>query len=124
MGAAATLLMTFASGGWLAAGLCLQGIARGSLIPITMLTLMDRKNVEAKVMGAAGGLFVAAAETGGVMGPIMTGWLADTTGGFDAALLTLCAVCVLCAGLVLRLSYTLEREKAGPLREGAGAGRE
>lgn len=103
IGAAAALLIAFGAGPWLVAGLCLQGVARGAMIPITMLTLMETREVDSNVMGAAGGLFFAAAETGGVMGPLMTGWLADTAYGFDAALVTLCAVCVACAGLAVGL---------------------
>jgi cyanate permease len=102
-GAIATLLIAFANGGWLALGLCLQGIARGSMIPITMLVLMETKDVDSRVMGAAGGLFFAAAETGGVLGPMMTGWFADATGGFTAALVTLTVICIACIGLVLIL---------------------
>jgi cyanate permease len=59
------------------------------------------------VMGAAGGLFFAAAETGGVIGPTMTGLLADATGSFVAPLLTLTAVCAACAGLVVLLGRTI-----------------
>ncbi len=101
--ALATLLIAYASGSILALGLVLQGIARGSMIPITMFVLMETRNVDSKVMGAAGGLFFAAAETGGVIGPSMTGMLADATGSFTAPLLTLTAVCSACAGLVILL---------------------
>jgi cyanate permease len=73
------------------------------MIPITMLVLMETKDVDSRVMGAAGGLFFAAAETGGVLGPMMTGWFADATGGFTAALVTLTVICIACIGLVLIL---------------------
>jgi sugar phosphate permease len=79
------------------------------MIPITMLTLMETREVDSKVMGAAGGLFFAAAETGGVMGPLMTGWLADTAYGFDAALVTLSVVCTICIGLALCLHSVVTR---------------
>jgi len=108
LGAAAAVLIALSDGAWLALGLGLQGIARGSMIPITMLTLMATKQVDSKVMGAAGGLFFAAAETGGVMGPLATGWLADATGGFEAALLTLFLVCLVCASLALWLQRVVE----------------
>lgn len=110
VGAIAALLIAFGTGPWLVFGLCLQGIARGAMIPITMLTLMETREVDSKVMGAAGGLFFAAAETGGVMGPLMTGWLADTAYGFDAALMTLAVVCTLCIGLALGLHSVVRRE--------------
>lgn len=111
---AATLLIAFADGAWLAAGLCLQGIARGSMIPITMFVLMETRDVDSKVMGAAGGLFFSAAETGGVIGPMMTGALAQATGGFTAPLLTLTCVCFTCAGLVLLLDRTIKRQWVEP----------
>jgi len=109
---AATLLIAFAEGGWLVLGLCLQGIARGSMIPITMFVLMETREVDSKVMGAAGGLFFAAAETGGVLGPMLTGALADATGGFTAPLVTLTGVCLTCACLVLLLERTIRRQWA------------
>lgn len=101
--ASATVLIAYASGAILGLGLFLQGIARGSMIPLAMFVLMETREVDAKVMGAAGGLFYTAAETGGVIGPTMTGLLADATGGFVAPLMTLTAVCVACAALVLSL---------------------
>ena len=108
--ALATLFIAYASGALLAFGLVLQGIARGSMIPIAMFVLMETRNVDSKVMGAAGGLFFAAAETGGVIGPTMTGLLADSTGGFEIPLLTLTAVCVVCAALVVLLGRLTARE--------------
>lgn len=111
IGALAAVVIAYADGALLVAGLCLQGVARGAMIPITMLTLMETREVDSKVMGAAGGLFFAAAETGGVMGPLMTGWLADTAYGFDAALVTLAGVCLVCAALAAWLArlVTLHR---------------
>lgn len=105
--ASATVLIAYAHGALLGFGLILQGIARGSMIPIAMFVLMETREVDARVMGAAGGLFYTAAETGGVIGPTMTGLLADATGGFIAPLMMLTAICLVCAGLVL----TLERPR-------------
>lgn len=101
--ALATVLIAYAQGALLGFGLILQGIARGSMIPIAMFVLMETREIDARVMGAAGGLFYTAAEMGGVIGPTMTGLLADATGGFLAPLMTLTAICLVCAGLVLRL---------------------
>jgi cyanate permease len=80
-----------------------QGIARGAMIPVAMFVLMETREVDARVMGAAGGLFYTAAETGGVLGPTMTGILADMTGGFLVPLMTLTGVCIVCSILVLAL---------------------
>jgi cyanate permease len=101
--ATATVLIAYADGAVLGFGLILQGIARGSMIPIAMFVLMETREIDAKVMGAAGGLFYTAAEMGGVVGPTMTGLLADATGGFTAPLMALTAICLICAGLVLLL---------------------
>lgn len=108
--AMATILIAYAGGVALGVGLVLQGIARGSMIPIAMFVLMESRDVDSKVMGAAGGLFFTAAETGGVIGPTMTGVLADATGGFLAPLMTLTAICLVCSGLVLLLA----REQSKP----------
>ena len=107
--AAATVLIAYSQGGLLGFGLILQGIARGSMIPIAMFVLMETREIDAKVMGAAGGLFYTAAEIGGVIGPTMTGLMADATGGFLAPLMMLTAVCLVCAGLVLALNKPIKR---------------
>lgn len=110
LAAAATVLIAYTHGGLLGFGLVLQGVARGSMIPIAMFVLMETRDVNASVMGAAGGLFFAAAEIGGVIGPTMTGVMADATGGFAAPLMTLTAVCLVCAGLVWALDSSIKRD--------------
>ena len=90
----ATLLLHGTATPLLAGGLVLQGIARGAMMSIAVLALMDAREVQGRNMGAAGGLFFAAAEIGGVLGPLTLGLVADATGGFDAALWLLTGVCV------------------------------
>jgi MFS family permease len=107
LAACAVLLIAFADGLLLALGLVLQGVARGAMIPIAMLILMETDEVDSQVMGAAGGLFFTAAEIGGVLGPMMTGWLAEATGGFATGLVVLAGVCAACAFLVRRLAPVL-----------------
>lgn len=109
--AASTLLIAYAGGGWLGFGLVLQGIARGSMIPIAMFVLMEIREVDPKVMGAAGGLFYTAAEIGGVIGPTMTGVMADAAGGFAAPLITLTLISLLCAVLVLALGHSIRAQR-------------
>jgi cyanate permease len=103
LAAAATVLIAWTGGALLGVGLVCQGIARGAMIPVAMFVLMETREVDARVMGAAGGLFYTAAETGGVLGPTMTGILADMTGGFLVPLMTLTGVCIVCSILVLAL---------------------
>lgn len=108
--AAATVLIAFASGATLLLGLVLQGVARGSMIPIATFALMETREVDSKVMGAAGGLFFTSAQVGGVFGPSMTGVLAQSTGGFVAPLLALTAVCAVCGVLVVLHERHIRRQ--------------
>ena len=99
----ATFLIEEPAGVWLAAGLFLQGTARGAMRTVALLVLMDSRNVEARDIGSVGGLFFSAAEIGGVLGPLAMGYLFDVTGGFSAALYMLSGVCAALMLLVARL---------------------
>ena len=76
----------------LVAAVILQGVARGSLIAVMILVLMETRGVDPRHTGAAVGLFFSAAEIGGVLGPLAIGAASDLTGGFDAGLWLLGAV--------------------------------
>ena len=102
--AAASMLLHSTSEPVLGLGLVLQGTARGAMMSIAVLALMDVREVEGRHMGAAGGLFFAAAEVGGVIGPLAMGVVAGATGGFDAALWLLTAVCVALLALTRALA--------------------
>ena len=93
VGAGALLLLVTTLPG-LVAALVLLGIARGALMTIMMLVMMETHGVDSRHMGAAGGLFFSAAEIGGVLGPPTIGALSDATGSFDAGLLVLAAISV------------------------------
>ena len=99
----ATFLIEEPAGVWLAAGLFLQGIARGAMRTVAILVLMDSRDVEARDIGSVGGLFFSAAEIGGVLGPLAMGYLFDLTGGFTAALRMLSSVCAALMLLVVPL---------------------
>lgn len=86
----------------LALGLACQGIARGSMMAVATLTLVEIREVGPRYAGAAGGLFFSCAEIGGVLGPLTLGVVHDLTGGFDAALNLLTGVCLL---LILLLGW-------------------
>lgn len=98
---ASALLLQSPAGPALAFGLALQGIARGSMMTIVVLILMETRGLAAQSRGLAGGLFFSSAEIGGVLGPLSVGFLFDATGGFSAALYLLTGVC---AALVLLLA--------------------
>lgn len=100
---AAALLIQGATGPGLAAGLILHGIARGALIVILVLVLMESREVGSRNMGAAGGLFFSAAEIGGVLGPLTIGLVYDLSGGFAAGLFLLAGVCAALMVLVRAL---------------------
>jgi cyanate permease len=103
----------------LALGLVLQGIARGSMTAVTMLMLMDTRQIGLQRLGAAGGLFFSAAEIGGMLGPLTVGFVFDLTGGFLAALYLLTGVCAALLGLLWRLGAAA-RETAGHDRRPSG----
>jgi cyanate permease len=102
----ATLLLQTGAGPLLAAALVLQGVARSSLMSVSMLTLMDARGVTPGNVGAAGGLFFSAAEVGGMLGPLSLGAASDLTGGFAAGLYVLTGVCA----ALLVLLWLLGRE--------------
>jgi cyanate permease len=105
----ATLLIP--TNGWtLALGLTFQGIARGAMMSVALMVLMDAEEIGPRHMGAAGGLFFSAAEVGGVLGPLTVGWLADRTDGFGASLWMLSGVCAVLVVLALTLAK-LRRER-------------
>ncbi|MEO0998737.1 MAG: MFS transporter [Pseudomonadota bacterium] len=87
----------------LAASLTGQGIARSCLMPIAMLLLMESKSLSGKALGSATGLFFTAAEIGGVMGPLVSGWLIDVSASYDAPLYSMAAVMAIVVALALRL---------------------
>lgn len=96
----ATLLIPTA--GWtLALGLILQGVARGAMMAVALMVLMDAKEIGQAQMGAAGGLFFTAAEIGGVLGPLTIGWLAERSDGFGTSLWLLSGVCAALTVLAL-----------------------
>ena len=99
---AAALLMQNPEGPLLATGLLLQGLARGALMTIAVLLLVETRGVDSQSTGLAGGLFFSAAEIGGVLGPLSVGFLADFSGGFQAPLYMMAAVCVVLALLLAR----------------------
>ena len=87
-----------------------QGIARSSMMTVTMLVMMQCKAVDDRNMGAAGGLFFTAGEVGGVLGPFLFGVIADITGGFELALGGLTGLCLLMLALSLALARALREQ--------------
>ena len=116
---AATLLIQNPAGPLLAGGLMVQGIARGSMMTIAVLMLMETRGLAAQSRGLAGGLFFSAAGIGGVLGPLSVGALSDATGGFAAPLTLMTAVCLVLILLLARLRR-LERSQLDPMHHPPG----
>ena len=103
---ASSLLLQVSGGPLLGLGLVLQGIGRGVMMTVAILTLVEIKEVGSRRAGLAGGLFFSAAEIGGVLGPLSIGALSQATGGFAAPLLMLtanCGVLILLLGWLRRV---------------------
>ncbi len=94
-------------------GLLLQGIARGSMMTVAILLLMELPNVPKDRLGLAGGLFFTTAEIGGVLGPVTFGFLSDLSGGFAAPLFSV----TLISAVLLVLLAALRR--SNPLAKGS-----
>ncbi len=102
-GAGASLLFRAEALPVLALGLALQGIGHGTMMTVAMLMLVEQPAVGAQRAGMAGGLFFAAAEIGGVLGPLSLGVLFDLTGGFSLSLAVLTAIMAILVLLLWRL---------------------
>ncbi|MEQ8663009.1 MAG: MFS transporter [Gammaproteobacteria bacterium] len=82
----ATLLLQFQRPELMFSGLVLQGVARSTLMTVMILTLVELPDIGERHAGTASGLFFAAAEFGGMLGPLALGVLYDLTEGFAAGL--------------------------------------
>lgn len=90
-----TLLLHAEPGMAVMAGLVLQGLSRGTVVPLIILAVVESPQVGPHRAGAASGMFFSAAEVGGVLGPVTLGVTYDATGGFTMALNLLTGICVL-----------------------------
>ena len=99
----ATLLLRAEAGPLLATGLVLQGTARGAMMAVAVLVLIESPGVGSRRAGLAGGMFFSAAEIGGVLGPLTIGYVSEATGSFSMPLALLTAVTVMLVLLQFRL---------------------
>lgn len=107
----ASLLLQVSSGPLLVAGLVLQGTARGTMMTVAILLLMETPRIPEERLGLAGGLFFTFAEIGGVMGPITFGILSDLSGDFVLPLAVLTVVCLVLLTILARLRALLQQEE-------------
>jgi CP family cyanate transporter-like MFS transporter len=99
----ASLLLHLGPGVLLGFGLLLQGVARGAMMTVAVLLLMETPRVPQERLGLAGGMFFTAAEIGGVAGPMTFGALSAASGGFTLSLVSMSLVCLALLGLLARL---------------------
>lgn len=100
---AASLLLQTAPGAPMFVGLVIQGLARGSMMTVAILILMEMPSVPKERLGLAGGLFFTTAEIGGVLGPLSFGALSDLGAGFVIPLASLTVISVILLLVLLRL---------------------
>jgi len=99
----ASLLMQMQPGLPMFIGLALQGLARGSMMTVAILILMESPSVPKDRLGLAGGLFFTTAEIGGVLGPPSFGFLSDLGGSFVIKLVSMTVISVILLLVLLRL---------------------
>jgi len=102
----ASLLLQASAAEVLLLGLFLQGIARSSLMTVSILILMEARDVPKDRLGLAGGLFFTFAEIGGFLGPMTFGLLSDLSGTFALPLGAVTLLCALLLGVLGHLART------------------
>ena len=85
----------------------LQGLARGAMMTVAILILMEMPDMPRDRLGMAGGLFFTAAEIGGVLGPMTFGFLSALSGGFALPLGSATVAALVMALLLLRLRSSM-----------------
>lgn len=110
LASASAVILGAAVGAQRILGLILLGIAGRGVMPILMLILMESPRVGSSRMGSAGGLFFAAGEVGGVLGPLLLGVLSDVTGNFEGGLAVLTVSSASLAILAIWLGIVVKRE--------------
>ena len=108
----ATLLLQLHLRPFLLGGLILQGIARSSLMTVLILILVELPSVGARNAGTASGLFFAAAEVGGMLGPLGLGVLYDLSHGFSAGLALFTVIALFLVMGARRLPSLVQRSHA------------
>ena len=84
---------------------------------ILLLILMGIPQVGFRYAGSAGGMFFAAAEIGGILGPLSQGLLSDYDEVFQSGLTMLSLVCIILVVLVFLLNILLTPQQHGILTQ-------
>jgi nitrate/nitrite transporter NarK len=105
--------MAFADSPVILAPLLVSSWVRQPMMPVLSLVLMETPGVGAARIGAAMGLFFAAAEIGGFGAPVLVGLLRDATGSLTWGVLSLA---IMGAALLIAMPFVKETKA----REGGG----
>jgi len=81
------------------------GITIASFAPVAQAIVVEA--VEPRLAGSAMGVNMVGVHIGGMLGPVMFGWVVDNWGGYDAAWLVTAGI--VCVGLVLLVFVFKER---------------
>jgi hypothetical protein len=87
-----------------------------TLLPLSMLMLMDLPEVGAEYMGSIGGIYFTIAEIGGFLGPLVVGVLVDLTGTFiyGASFLAFLSIAIACLFQRLKISQETQPSALQP----------
>ena len=102
---------------FLIAGLVLYGVSFCTIIPLSMLILMELPEVSSRYMGSAGGMFFCVGEIGGFTGPFIIGGMRDLTGNFllGAVFLAGLSITIFVLGLMVRPGISRMHERRGSM---------
>jgi cyanate permease len=92
---------------FLLVSLVVYGVFSGGLMPLMLVVMMDLPVVGADYTGIASGLFFSIGPSMGFIGPILVGYLADSTGTFLPALALLA---VIVEAMILLTLFLKEKE--------------
>lgn len=109
------LLLHSANVSVLLVALLIMGVMRGAAIPIATLILIEARGIDKSRHGLAVGLFFAAGEVGGVLGPVSIGLLSDYSGNFSSSINAIAVMAVamtVLAGLLLRVDRNRPADKS------------
>jgi nitrate/nitrite transporter NarK len=101
-------------GGLLFIPLVIAGAALGTVGPVLMAVPIELEEIGPPLAGTAIGFIFMLGNTGGFIGPVLSGKLMDITGMYWSGLLFMCAATFIAAGFIVPLRETGKRTRGGP----------
>lgn len=93
--------------------LVIAGAAMGTIAPVLMTIPVEHEEIGTGLAATAVGLIFMIGNTGGFLGPIVSGKLMDLTGSHWAGFIFMAAVLIVAAGFVIPLQETGRKKKIG-----------